>query len=400
MKLIRIIMIVIFVSCSKSEKPMQLIAKVDDKPIYLNDFINQYREFINDMGFKDNLLFRTEFLEQNIERTLLLDKAESIGLMNQPNIKKEIQMIKNQILLNHFNKLEVFDKIIIDDVDLRKAFIRSKTQIHARHLFSRSLEGINQFKKRLDNGESFEELSPIAFKDSVLQNNGGDIGYFTFNEMDLNFEKAAFHLEDGEISEPVKVRGGYSIIQVLDRWIEPILTEHEFQLQKNKLIKVLKLRRKNIEVEKFTDSLKENLTLDIDRPTLNLIIKDLNSIALGHLDKFKNEVEFSIIKQIAETSINQRSKINSVENLRELLLGIKVRNKILSLAQASNWINDAHLEIEIQNRINDIVISHTINFLNENETLLGENFKELIEELKKGKDIYINNSLLKRFLLI
>ena len=75
-------MIVIFVSCSKSEKPMQLIAKVDDKPIYLNDFINQYREFINDMGFKDNLLFRTEFLEQNIERTLLLDKAESIGLMN------------------------------------------------------------------------------------------------------------------------------------------------------------------------------------------------------------------------------------------------------------------------------------------------------------------------------
>ena len=171
-------------------------------------------------------------------------------------------------------------------------------------------------------------------------------------------------------------------------------------MQKNKLIKVLKLRRKNIEVEKFTDSLKENLTLDIDRPTLNLIIKDLNSIALGHWDKFKNEVEFSIIKQIAETSINQRSKINSVENLRELLLGIKVRNKILSLAQASDWINDAHLEIEIQNRINDIVISHTINFLNENETLLGENFKELIEELKKSKDIYINNSLLKRFLLI
>mgnify|MGYP007000097846 len=69
-----------------------------------------------------------------------------------------------------------------------------------------------------------------------------------------------------------KVRGGYSIIQVLDRWIEPILTEHEFQLQKNKLIKVLKLRRKNIEVQKFTDSLKENLTLDIDRPTLKLII--------------------------------------------------------------------------------------------------------------------------------
>ena len=61
MKLIRTIMIVIFVSCSKSEKPLQLIAKVDDKPIYLNDFIRKVSTMHWDMLYLGGNVAKVKF---------------------------------------------------------------------------------------------------------------------------------------------------------------------------------------------------------------------------------------------------------------------------------------------------------------------------------------------------
>ena len=90
----------------------------------------------------------------------------------------------------------------------------SNTQIHARHLYSKNLEIANSYYQRLKNGETFEILAKEAFQDSKLKNNGGDIGYFTFNDMDIEIEKVAYSLEDGEISMPVKTSHGYSIVQV------------------------------------------------------------------------------------------------------------------------------------------------------------------------------------------
>ena len=64
-----------------------------------------------------------------------------------------------------------------------------------------------------------------------MANNGGRLGYFTFGDMDPAYEDAAFSLSDGEISSPIKTKYGYSIIQVLDRWIQPLISENEFQLR-------------------------------------------------------------------------------------------------------------------------------------------------------------------------
>ncbi|MBT6870026.1 MAG: hypothetical protein HN820_00805 [Candidatus Marinimicrobia bacterium] len=394
-----IITFLIISACSSHEDSNPILAKIDGEPIYLNDFMHKYNAFLQTTGIEDNLLFRAKFLDGDIDREILLEKAASMDVLALPQIQKEVRIIKNQIMLNHFNEKEIFDKIAIQDSDLRAAFQQSKTQIHARHLFSKSIEGANQLKQKLENGESFESLAELVFQDSVLNSNGGDIGYFTFNEMDPNFEVAAFSLKDGEISAPVKTKNGYSIIQVIDRWIEPLITEQDYQLHKEGFVQILKSRKRRNAVTEYTQSIKDNLGLKLTANQLQSILHNLSSIANGNLEKVKDYPEFDVITQISEISEKQRARVNSIEDLSDLLLGIKVRNEILNRVNECDWFSQIEIQNEIQSKTDDALLSHVVELLIHNEDLTENKFQVLMENLRKNKIININNELLKRFVL-
>ncbi len=394
-----IITFLIISACSSHEDSNPILAKIDGEPIYLNDFMHKYNAFLQTTGIEDNLLFRAKFLDGDIDREILLEKAASMDVLALPQIQKEVRIIKNQIMLNHFNEKEIFDKIAIQDSDLRAAFQQSKTQIHARHLFSKFIEGANQLKQKLENGESFESLAELVFQDSVLNSNGGDIGYFTFNEMDPNFEVAAFSLKDGEISAPVKTKNGYSIIQVIDRWIEPLITEQDYQLHKEGFVQILKSRKRRNAVTEYTQSIKDNLGLKLTANQLQSILHNLSSIANGNLEKVKDYPEFDVITQISEISEKQRARVNSIEDLSDLLLGIKVRNEILNRVNECDWFSQIEIQNEIQSKTDDALLSHVVELLIHNEDLTENKFQALMENLRKNKIININNELLKRFVL-
>ena len=394
-----IITFLIISACSSHEDSNPILAKIDGEPIYLNDFMHKYNAFLQTTGIEDNLLFRAKFLDGDIDREILLEKAASMDVLALPQIQKEVRIIKNQIMLNHFNEKEIFDKIAIQDSDLRAAFQQSKTQIHARHLFSKSIEGANQLKQKLENGESFESLAELVFQDSVLNSNGGDIGYFTFNEMDPNFEVAAFSLKDGEISAPVKTKNGYSIIQVIDRWIEPLISEQDYQLHKEGFVQILKSRKRRNAVTEYTQSIKDNLGLKLTANQLKSILHNFSSIANGNLEKVNDCPELDVITQISEISEKQRARVNSIEDLSDLLLGIKVRNEILNRVNECDWFSQIEIQNEIQSKTDDALLSHVVELLIHNEDLTENKFQVLMENLRKNKIININNELLKRFVL-
>lgn len=74
-----------------------------------------------------------------------------------------------------------------------------------------------ELRQRLLDGEDFEELAIEYSDDAGSATNGGDLGWFGREQMVPEFEEAAFALEEGEISEPVRSDFGYHIIQVIER---------------------------------------------------------------------------------------------------------------------------------------------------------------------------------------
>ena len=69
--------------------------------------------------------------------------------------------------------------------------------------------------EKIKNGEKFGKLAKELSIDSGSAKRDGSLGYFGRGKMVKEFENAAFNLQAGQISEPVKTQYGYHIIKRL-----------------------------------------------------------------------------------------------------------------------------------------------------------------------------------------
>jgi parvulin-like peptidyl-prolyl isomerase len=85
-------------------------------------------------------------------------------------------------------------------------------KIHCAHILVKTETEAKNIKIRLEKGEKFGAIAKnVSLCPSAK--NGGDLGTFTRGKMVKEFEKAAFALEKGQTSGPVKTQFGYHIIK-------------------------------------------------------------------------------------------------------------------------------------------------------------------------------------------
>lgn len=89
-------------------------------------------------------------------------------------------------------------------------------QVRASHILVDNEEHAKQLKLKIERNEaSFEELAE-EHSECPSRDKGGDLGFFGRGKMAKPFEKKAFELDTGEISEPVKTEFGWHIIKKTD----------------------------------------------------------------------------------------------------------------------------------------------------------------------------------------
>jgi peptidyl-prolyl cis-trans isomerase C len=91
------------------------------------------------------------------------------------------------------------------------------TKVNASHILVKTEDEAKLIKTELDSGKSFEEIARLKSL-CPSKKNGGGLGWFSHGQMVREFEKAAFSLKKGQISQPVKTEFGWHIIKANDTW--------------------------------------------------------------------------------------------------------------------------------------------------------------------------------------
>lgn len=121
---------------------------------------------------------------------------------------------------------------------------------------TKAMDLLSQIKE----GADFAELAK-ANSACPSSAQGGDLGFFKRGRMLPAFEKAAFDLEAGQISDVVETRFGYHIIKVTDR-------KDTFEQFKDDLIEELKSRKKSEIAGEYIQSLRAQASIVYHDPTL------------------------------------------------------------------------------------------------------------------------------------
>jgi len=161
---------------------------------------------------------KKEFLEQMVNFELIYNYALDSDMEKDPDYIEQMQLIKKDVLIQTGIK-NIMADIDITQEEIQKYYednsqmFKSVETASAKHILVDTLEQMQEIKAEITNGMSFEKAAQKYSKcPSAAQ--GGSLGSFTRGKMVPEFEEAAFKLQVGEISEPVKTQFGYHLIQL------------------------------------------------------------------------------------------------------------------------------------------------------------------------------------------
>jgi parvulin-like peptidyl-prolyl isomerase len=238
-----VLILILIPSCTGEQEEQEIIAKVNDRQITLQEFRTFYEldpNFAIDSTGPGALL---DELNKYIDQILAYNRAEETDLPRDSSYIKGHNWEMRQAMLRELYRQQVQQQINVDDQELRAEFLKGMIQVHVRQLFSKGIEQAVQWYTQLSTGVSFQILAREAFRDSLLAANGGDLGWVQLNSLDDDFGNAILNLRQNEISKPVHTRWGYHIIQLLDRRDQVIIPETEFQRQRPLVEKKIRQRK-------------------------------------------------------------------------------------------------------------------------------------------------------------
>jgi peptidyl-prolyl cis-trans isomerase C len=152
--------------------------------------------------------------------------AEAKKIDSQGEFKSRLAFIRNKLLMETL--LQDVGKAAVTDAEMKKVYDEATKQaageqeVRARHILVPTEAEAKAVLAEIKKGTDFAELAKQKSKDPGASAEGGDLGYFTREQMVPAFSEAAFKLNKGEVSEPVKTQFGWHIIKVEDKRTKPV----------------------------------------------------------------------------------------------------------------------------------------------------------------------------------
>lgn len=168
----------------------------------------------------DEQVLINTMLRQFIDETLIVNAAQDEKFLEKPEIKLLLESIQRDSIAEIYLDRKVTEKVTDEYLQTRYNTVKQGytpvEEINASHILVEDEATIKKVISKLEAGTPFEELAQEYGQDGT-SDNGGDLGWFVKEDMVEPFSDAAFKLEKGKISAPVKTAFGWHVIRLDDR---------------------------------------------------------------------------------------------------------------------------------------------------------------------------------------
>jgi peptidyl-prolyl cis-trans isomerase C len=198
----------------------KVLAKVNGSEIRQSDLALAEEELGPSLAQMDPSTKDENVLAFLIDMKIVSKAAEDEKIADTDDFKKRIAFTRNRLLMDSL--LAAKGKAATTDDAMKKVYadaskqISGEQEVHARHILVETEDEAKAVKAELDKGADFAELAKKKSKDPGASD-GGDLGFFTKEQMVPEFSEVAFKLEPGKISDPVKSQFGWHIIKVEEK---------------------------------------------------------------------------------------------------------------------------------------------------------------------------------------
>jgi peptidyl-prolyl cis-trans isomerase C len=244
-----------------------VVAKVDGAEIKQSDLDFAASEVGSQLANYPKADRKRLLLQFVIENQLMAAAATKDSLDRAPDFEARLAYHKRRALRDAYYEKAVRGGVSEDEAkklyDEKIGSVKPEPEIHARHILVDTEEEAKDIKARLDKGEDFATLAKEKSKDKNAD--GGDLGFFGKGQMLKPFEDAAFALDVGKISDPVKTQFGWHIIKIEEKRDRPAPKFEDVkdpimaQLMQQKAQEAMKTLHDGAKIEVLDESIKRSI---------------------------------------------------------------------------------------------------------------------------------------------
>ncbi|QRE72477.1 peptidylprolyl isomerase [Methylobacterium aquaticum] len=218
-----------------AQSPDTVVAKVNGAPITAGDLAVAADDPALSLPGVDEAQKKGLLVDYMVDLKIGAQAAEKAKIADNPDFVRKLAYFRDKLLLDEYLEREAkkavtpqAERALYDETV--KA-MKPEEEVHARHILVENEAEAKKIAARLKAGEDFAKVAAETSKDPGSKAEGGDLGWFTKERMVAPFADAAFKMEAGKISDPVKTQFGWHVIKVEEKRTKPVPSFDEMKEQ-------------------------------------------------------------------------------------------------------------------------------------------------------------------------
>ncbi len=250
----------------------EVLAKAGKFKITKEDLEKSFRSPMFESADKE-FEAKKQRVEKMAEDKLIISAAYDAGLDKNEAVVKALdeEAAKRNRVMKALQEVVINDKIgEITDAEVNDIYERYKTKVHAMHILVKDQKLADSLYAAISSGADWNALAAQFSQDPSNKDRGGDLGFFGPAMMVKEFEDAAYALNAGEVSKPVKTQFGFHLIKLVEKapneQVQPLAD------MKDKLKETVKRAKAQKLAQDFVEGIKSKANFQFNEQAVAVVV--------------------------------------------------------------------------------------------------------------------------------